>query len=170
MTKNKCALTMLAAALMLTPLVRAQSSWSTVGSTCQPGSDSIGRFTYGTGGTTFQFAPGETGTIRARCQVNNPLDKGNPVWKTLGAGYVDPDAEGGDSQVLVKLLECDKKTGETVTIALFNSNTRKIGIPTFQTASIHNALDFTRAAYVVTIEVTRSDDVFNPGVFYASLN
>ena len=48
----------LLAAVALLPVAQAQT-WSTVASTCEPGSDSIGRYAYSNG--TFEFAGTETG-------------------------------------------------------------------------------------------------------------
>jgi len=169
MNKNYVLLATLAVALMFSPLARAQS-WSTIGSTCQPGTDSIGLYTYGNGGTTFQFEPGDTGTISARCQVNNPLDKGQPTWTTLGAGYVDPDGEGGDYEVQVRLLEASRSTGNSAIIATYDSDQHAVSGPTFKTAPINHVFNFAKFAYFVTIVVRRDDDNANPGVFYASLN
>jgi|ERR1051326_896373 hypothetical protein len=169
MTNKYAFLALLAAALVLTPLGRAQS-WSTIGSTCQPGTDSLGLYTYGNGGTTFQFAPGETGTISARCQVNNPMDKGAPSWTNLGAGYVDPDGEGGDYEVQVRLVEANRATGNSTIVATYDSNTHGINVPTFKTTTFSHAFNFAKFAYYVTIVVRRSDDAGNPGVWYASLN
>jgi hypothetical protein len=101
-------LTMLTCALLLSPMLRAQT-WSTVASSCQPGSDSVGLYAYSD--ATFEFASGVTGTIRTRCQVNNPLDKGVPKWDTLTGGLV-VGLTGGD-YVQITLNRASKSDGST---------------------------------------------------------
>lgn len=167
MTKNKLAFfTMLAAALLSLPVAQAQS-WSTVGSTCQPGSDSIGLFAYSNG--TYEFAPGETGKIATRCQVNNPLDTGVPAWKSLTAGFRDPDGRGGDYEVQVSLERVAKSTGLHGIIVTLDSNSYTNTGATSKTVTFSHAFDFTNFSYYVLLNVSRTDSSAAPGVWFASL-
>jgi len=169
MTKYTCAFfTMLAGVLLLAPAVRAQS-WSTAGSTCQPSSDNTFNEAYSFNAATFQFASGWTGTIRARCPVNNPLDMGVPTWKTLGAGYNDPDGTGLNYEVQVQLVKVARSTGVYTTIATFDSNSYGAGSQ-YHTKPFSETFDFTKNAYWVTIIVSRSDENNSPGVWFASLS
>jgi len=167
MTKTKCAfLKMVAGTLLLSPLAQAQN-WSTIGSTCQPGSDSIGLYSYSNG--TFQFASGETGKISARCQVNNPLDTGVPAWNTLTAGFVDPDAHASDYEVQVHLERVAKSTGTHTVIVTLDSNSYNNTGPTSKSITFTHTFDFTNYSYYVGLVVLRGDTSFNPGVWFASL-
>ncbi|HTQ53162.1 MAG TPA: hypothetical protein VMI94_01810 [Bryobacteraceae bacterium] len=167
MTKNKCALFMIVAGAMLaSPAVQAQT-WSTIGSSCQPGSASIGLYSYSD--ATFQFASGETGQISTRCQVNDPLDSGVPAWKTLTVGYVDPDGTQGNYEVQAKLLRVAKGTGVETTIVIFDSDAHTQKVATSKSVTFTHTFDFTNYSYFVSLVVNRGDSSANPGVWFASL-
>lgn len=167
MTKNKLAfLTMLAGAMLSLPVAQAQT-WSSVASTCEPGSDSIGFYAYSNG--TFEFASGETGKIATRCALNNPLDSGVPAWKTLTAGFVDPDARDGDYEVQVSLERVAKGTGVHTIIVTLDSNSYNVSVATSQHVSFTHTFDFTNYAYYVLMNVSRNDSNKAPGVWFASL-
>ena len=156
----------LQACLVLPSGVRAQT-WSTIGSSCEPGSDSIGLYSYD--GGTFQFASGATGRIRARCQVNNPLDSGVPQWDTLTVGYVDPDNLIPGYEVKVELARAYKWDGSYTTLATFDSNAFTDSGPTSNHITFTHTFDFSNYAYYVTLVVNRPDSNGNPGVWFASL-
>lgn len=167
MTKNKLAfLTMFAAALLSLPLAQAQT-WSTVASTCQPGSDSIGFFAYSNG--TFEFADGYTGKIATRCAVNNPLDTGVPPWKTLTVGYQDQDGIGGDYEVQGSLERVAKGSGVHTIIATFDSDSSNTKTATSGFVTFTHTFNFTNYAYYVLLSVSRNDSNAAPAVWFASL-
>ena len=169
MMKNKYAiLTMLAAGLALTPLAGAQR-WSTLGSTCQPGSDSLFYYSNGSSGSAFEFYPGIVGTIKARCQVYNPLDKGVPTWNTLGAGFIDGDGHGGNAEVQVRLVRSYKGSGKANIIATLDSDSYTTDKPTFKTVPFTHTFDFVNYDYFVTIELNRTDDTIDVGVWNATI-
>ena len=167
MMKNKYAiLTMLAAALLSLPMAQAQT-WSTVASTCQPGSDSIGLYQYSNG--AFLFAPGETGKIATRCQVNNPLDKGVPSWNTLTAGFQDPDGHDGDYEVQAILERVNKSTGVHTIIVTLDSDQFASTQRMSQKVPFSHNFNFTDYAYYVLLNVSRNDSNLTPSVWFASL-
>ena len=167
MTKNKCvAFATLLGALVLSPAVRAQS-WSTIGTSCSPGVDSIGLYNYSN--ATFEFASGETGTIRTRCQVNNPLDTGVPKWSTLTAGFVDPDGTHGEYEVQAQLVRVNRSTGTTGIIKTLDSDSYPATGPVSRSVSFTHTFDFTNYAYYVTLTVSRDSTSLSPWVWYASL-
>jgi hypothetical protein len=167
MTKNKLAfLTMLTGALLSLPVAQAQT-WSTVASTCEPGSNSIGLYAYSNG--SYEFASGETGTISTRCQLNNPLDTGVPAWKTLTAGFQDPDGRGGDYEVQVSLERVAKGTGIHTIIVTLDSNSYTTTGATSKSISFTHTFDFTDYAYYVLLNVSRDDSDASPSVWFASL-
>jgi len=167
MTKNKLAfLTVLAGALLSLPLAHAQT-WSTIASSCSPGSDSIGRYAYSNG--TFEFEGTETGMISTRCQVNNPLDSGVPKWTTLTMGYQDPDGLGGDYEVQALLERVNKTTGVHQIIVTLDSNAFQTQVATSKTKTFGHTFDFTNYAYYVGLRVSRNDAVWIPAVWFASL-
>jgi len=164
MTRNRCIFfTMLAGVLLLSPAVRAQG-WSAVASACEPGSDSIGRYVFNE--ASFEFADGVTGTIRTRCQVNNPLDKGLPGWWVLSAGLIT--GQSGGAYVKATLNRVSKGDGSIQTIAtLYQDNAPN---PFNYSTYFTHTFDFTNFAYYVTLEVGRAVDDELPRVYCASLN
>lgn len=157
---------MLGAALMMLPLAQAQT-WSTVASSCEPGSDSIGLYVYSNG--SFEFASGETGKIATRCQVNNPLDTGVPPWKTLTVGYQDPDGRDGDYEVQGSLERVARSTGVHGIIATLDSNAFVTTAKTSKSVTFNHTFNFTDYAYYVLLNVSRNDSSFLPSVWFASL-
>jgi hypothetical protein len=167
MTKNKLAfLTMLAGAVLSLQVAQAQT-WSTVASTCEPGSDSIGFYVYSNG--SYEFASGETGKIATRCQLNNPLDSGVPSWKTLTGGFQDPDGRGGDYEVQVSLERVGKSSGIHTVLVTLDSNSYSTTGPTSKSITFSHTFDFTNYAYYVLLNVSRNDSNASPSVWYASL-
>jgi len=168
MTKNKLAfLTVLAGSLLALPMAHAQT-WSTIASSCSPGSDSIGRYAYSNG--IFEFADSDTGMISTRCQVNNPLDSGVPKWTTLTMGYQDPDGTFTDYEVQVFLERVRKTTGIHAVVAALDSNNHSNTGPNTAKTTFSHTFDFTNYVYYVGIRVNRNDAAANPTVWFASLN
>ncbi|HKF04922.1 MAG TPA: hypothetical protein VKB49_21570 [Candidatus Sulfotelmatobacter sp.] len=168
MTKNKLAfLTVLAGALLSLPMAHAQT-WSTIATSCSPGSDSIGRYAYSNG--TFEFSGSNTGMISTRCQINNPLQSGVPKWNTLSMGYQDPDTTFTDYEVQVFLERVRKTTGAHQVIASVDSNQYSISGPNIGKTPFNHTFNFTDYVYYVGIRVNRNDSVANPTVWFASLN
>jgi hypothetical protein len=167
MTKNLCAFfTMLAGALLLSPAVQAQT-WSTVGSSCSPGVDSIGLYYYNV--ATFEFADGATGQIKTRCQINNPLDKGVPKWTTLSAGFVDPDGLGGNYEVQVELVRVTKATGAYTVILTLDSDQYTTELPQLKSIPLNYTFNFNEYSYYLSLNLSRGDTNHNPGVWFAQL-
>lgn len=158
--------TIFAGGLFLSPSIQAQT-WSTIGTSCSPGVDSIGLYTYSN--ATFEFEAGETGTIRTRCQINNPLDSGVPSWKTLSFGYVDPDGNRTDYEVQAQLTRVNRSTGVTAAIATIDSNSFGSSGPVWEHVPISHTFNFTSYSYYMTLTVSRADTNGNPGIWYASL-
>jgi hypothetical protein len=167
MTKNKLAfLTMLAGALLSLPVAQAQT-WSSVASTCEPGSDSIGLYAYSNG--SFEFASGETGKIATRCALTNPMDTGVPAWKTLTAGFQDPDGHDGDYEIQVSLERVNKSTGVHTIIVTLDSNSYTGTGAQSQHIAFTHTFNFTTYAYYVLMSVSRNDSNATPSVWFASL-
>jgi hypothetical protein len=168
MTKSKFALmTVLFGGFLVTPTAGWAQTWSTAGSVCQPGSDSVGLYSYNVG--IFQFAAGSTGEIRTRCTITNPLDSGVPSWKTMTVGYVDPDGLGTDYQVDVELERTNKSTGVTTVVKTFDSSSFSSTGRTSHSIAFTHTFDFTNYAYFVSLDVIRGDTAGNPGVWYVQL-
>src|SRR5580692_1859059 len=110
--------TMIFGGLILASTAAQAQSWSSAASVCQPGSDSIG--SYGFNVAMFEFSGSNTGTIKTRCAVTNPLDSGTPNWKTLVVGYQDPDGTGVNYQVNAQLNRVSKSTGTSYIIKVFD--------------------------------------------------
>src|SRR5277367_5355751 len=152
--------TMLLGGLMLaSPAAQAQI-WSSAASVCQPGSDSVGFYAFNV--ATFEFAGSDTGTIRTRCAVTNPLDSGTPNWKTLVVGYQDPDGTGVNYQVNAELNRLSKTTGTAYLIKVFDSSAFAITTAASRSISFNHTFDFVNFAYFVTLSVTRADASKNP--------
>jgi len=167
MTKNKLAfLTMLAGAVLSLPVAQAQT-WSSVASTCEPGSDSIGLYAYSNG--SFLFASGETGKIATRCALTNPMDTGVPAWKTLTAGFQDQDGIHGDYEVQVSLEKVNKSTGVHTIIVTLDSNAYNGTGAQSQHVPVTETFNFTKYAYYVLMSVSRNDSNEAPSVWFASL-
>lgn len=167
MRKNKLAfLTMLAGAVLSLPVAQAQT-WSSVASTCEPGSDSIGFYAYSNG--SLEFASFATGKVATRCPLTNPLDTGVPSWKTLTAGFQDPDGRGGDYEVQVSLERVAKGTGVHTIIVTLDSNSFTATGPTSKSVTFTHTFDFTNFAYYVLMNVSRADTAAVPSVWFASL-
>jgi hypothetical protein len=167
MTKNKLMfLTLIAGALLSLQVAQAQT-WSTAGSTCEPGSDSLGLYVYSNG--SFEFATGETGQISTRCLVNNPLDAGAVKWTTLTMGYQDPDGRGGDYEVQASLQRVHKASGAHDVIVTIDSDSYTTTSATSKSVTFTHTFDFTNYSYWVALRVNRNDSVFSPSVWFASL-
>ena len=153
----------------LLPLQVAQAqTWSTAGSTCEPGSDSIGFYQYSN--ASFEFADwGATGQISTRCLVNNPLDSGAVKWKTLTMGYQDPDGRGGDYEVQASLQRVHKASGAHDVIVTIDSDSYTTTAATSKSITFTHTFDFVNYAYWVALRVNRNDSAFSPSVWFASL-
>lgn len=158
--------TMLFAGLMLAAAAQAQT-WSSAASTCQPGVDSAGLYTFNV--AIFEFSGSNTGTIKTRCAVNNPLDSGVPSWKTLTVGYQDPDGTGVNYQVNAQLNRVLKSTGVSYIIKVFDSSSFAVNTAASRSVSFTHTFDFTNFAYFVTLSVTRADANQSPAVWYVQL-
>ena len=101
------------------------------GQSCQPGSDSIGLYTFDTAG--YKFSGSNTGTIKVRCAVPNPKDSGVPSWSTLTVGYTDPDGTGIHYQVNAQLVRVSKSANTSFIIKTFDSS-----------SFLHHHADFTQ--------------------------
>ncbi len=167
MSKHMCAFMTAIFAFLLSSTVVSAQTWSSAGSVCQPGSDSVGLYAYNVG--IFEFASGSIGTIKTRCTITNPLDSGVPGWKTLTVGYADPDGLGTDYQVDVELARTSKTTGVTTIIKTFDSSSFSNTGPTSHNVSFTHTFDFNNYAYFVSLNVTRGDTAQNPRVWYAQL-
>jgi hypothetical protein len=169
MTTNllRVTLGMLAGGLMLMTPSASASTWSTAASVCEPGSDSIGLYTYNV--AQFMFSGTNTGTIKTRCTVTNPLDSGVPAWTTLTVGYLDPDGTGINYQVNAQLNRVNKATGVSFTIKTFDSSSFSTTTATSHSVTFTHTFDFTNFAYFVTLSVIRVDANQSPAVWYAQL-
>lgn len=160
-------MTMLAGGLLLASTgVRAQT-WSSAASVCQPGSDSVGLYSFSS--ATFQFGGSNTGQIRTRCAVVNPLDTGDPKWTTLSMGYVDPDGTGIDYQVDAQLARVNKQTGAAAIIKTLDSSSFSSTGPAIHSITFTHTFDFSNYAYYISLTLTRGDTAQNPGVWYVQL-
>jgi len=150
------------------------SRWTAVASTCMIGADQVGDngiYTYSSG-SALTFASGETGEIKARCNVTNPMDSGNPTWNTLTVGYQDPDGHLTTYQVSVTLYRVNKSTGAIDTVGnVFNSNNFGAIGPKANSVTLNNpTFDFADYSYWVTLDLVRNDSASNPSVWFVSLN
>src|ERR1700722_4697942 len=159
--------TMLLGGLFLASTGAQAQSWSTAASVCEPGIDSAGLFTFN--GGTFEFGGSNTGVIRTRGAVTNPLDSGVPSWTTLVVGYQDQDGTGLDYQVNAQLNRVSKSTGTAFVIKVFDSSAFATTTPTSHNVTFTHTFDFTNYAYYITLTVTRADANQNPGVWFVQL-
>ncbi len=159
--------TMLLGGLMLASTAAQAQIWSSAASVCQPGSDSIGSYAFNV--ATFEFAGSDTGTIKTRCSVTNPLDSGTPTWKTLVVGYQDPDGTGVDYQVDATLTRVSKTTGTSYIIKVFDSSSFAVTTAASRSVTFTHTFDFVNYAYFVTLSVTRADANQNPAVWFVEL-
>ena len=159
--------TMLLGGLMLASTAAQAQSWSSAASVCQPGSDSIGSYAFNV--AKFEFSGSDTGTIRTRCAVTNPLDSGTPNWKTLVVGYQDPDGTGTDYQVDAQLNRVSKATGTSYVIKVFDSSSFAVTTAASRSVPFTHTFDFVNYAYFVTLSVTRADANQNPAVWFVQL-
>ena len=159
--------TMLFGGLMLVSTAAQAQTWSSAASVCQPGIDSVGLYTYNV--AIFEFSGSNTGVIKTRCSVTNPLDSGTPSWKTLVVGYQDPDGTGVNYQVNAELNRVSKSTGTSYVIKVFDSSSFPITTATARSVSFTHTFDFANFAYFVTLSVTRGDANQNPAVWFAKL-
>jgi hypothetical protein len=159
--------TMLLGGLMLASTAAQAQSWSSAASVCQPGSDSIGSYAFNV--AKFEFSGSDTGTIRTRCAVTNPLDSGTPNWKTLVVGYQDPDGTGLNYQVDAQLDRVSKTTGTSYVIKVFDSSSFAVTTAASRSVPFTHTFDFVNYAYFVTLSVTRADANQNPAVWFVEL-
>lgn len=159
--------TILAGSLMLASTGLRAQTWEAAASTCQPGSDSVGLYTFDS--ATFEFSGTNTGQIKTRCTIVNPLDSGTPNWTTLSMGYVDPDATGVDYQVDAQLARVNKSTGVAGVIKTLDSSSFGSSGPVTHSVTFTHTFDFVNYAYYITLSVTRGDTAGNPGVWFVQL-
>jgi hypothetical protein len=159
--------TMIFGGLILASTAAQAQSWSSAASVCQPGSDSIGFYAFNV--ATFEFSGSDTGTIKTRCAVTNPLDSGTPSWTTLVVGYQDPDGTGLNYQVDASLERVSKSTGTSYVLKVFDSSAFAVTTAASRNVSFTHTFDFVNYAYFVTLSVTRADANQNPAVWFVQL-
>jgi hypothetical protein len=159
--------TMIFGGLILASTAAQAQSWSSAASVCQPGSDSIGFYAFNV--ATFEFSGSDTGTIKTRCAVTNPLDSGTPSWTTLVVGYQDPDGTGLNYQVDASLERVSKSTGTSYVLKVFDSSAFAVTTAAARSVSFTHTFDFVNYAYFVTLSVTRADANQNPAVWFVQL-
>jgi hypothetical protein len=159
--------TMIFGGLILASTAAQAQSWSSAASVCQPGSDSIGFYAFNV--ATFEFSGSNTGTIKTRCAVTNPLDSGTPSWTTLVVGYQDPDGTGLNYQVDASLERVSKSTGTSYVLKVFDSSAFAVTTAASRNVSFTHTFDFVNYAYFVTLSVTRADANQNPAVWFVEL-
>jgi hypothetical protein len=159
--------TMIFGGLILASTAAQAQSWSSAASVCQPGSDSIGFYAFNV--ATFEFSGSDTGTIKTRCAVTNPLDSGTPSWTTLVVGYQDPDGTGLNYQVDASLERVSKSTGTSYVLKVFDSSAFAVTTAASRNVSFTHTFDFVNYAYFVTLSVTRADANQNPAVWFVEL-
>jgi hypothetical protein len=159
--------TMIFGGLILASTAAQAQSWSSAASVCQPGSDSIGFYAFNV--ATFEFSGSNTGTIKTRCAVTNPLDSGTPSWTTLVVGYQDPDGTGLNYQVDASLERVSKSTGTSYVLKVFDSSAFAVTTAASRNVSFTHTFDFVNYAYFVTLSVTRADANQNPAVWFVQL-
>jgi len=148
------------------------SRWTATASTCAIGVDQVGDsgiYTI-TGGSALTFSGSNTGEIKARCNVTNPLDSGVPTWSTLTVGYQDPDGELTTYQVHVTLYRVKKGTGDYEKVKTFDSNKFGDINPKSNYVTFSHTFDFTSYSYWVTLDLVRNDSASNPSVWFVELN
>jgi hypothetical protein len=166
-TTNRIALGMLLGSLFLISHTASAATWSTSGSVCEPGVDSSGLFTFND--AKFLFAGTNTGEIKARCHVTNPMDSGVPAWNTMVVGYQDPDGTGINYQVTAQLVRVDKSSGVSTIVKTFSSNSFVSTGATSHNVSFTHTFDFDNNAYYVTLTLDRVDSSNNPAVWFVQL-
>ena len=151
-------------------------AWTQTASACSPDDAAISKYALFNADFSFNsFRVSDTGKngapipIVVRCNVLNPLDKGNPVWNSMYVGYQDPDGTGLKYEVFVRLKRLSRTTGGVSTIATFssdsiNNSARSEGLVTFS----HN-FDFVKNEYFVEIAIARTDTLANPVVYMVRL-
>ena len=166
-TKKKIALGILLGSVFLMSHTASAATWSSSGSVCEPGVDGAGLYTFS--GAKFLFSGSNTGEVRTRCQVSNPMDSGVPPWNTMVVGYQDPDGTGINYQVTAQLVRVDKSTGVSTFIKTFSSNSFVGTGATSHSASFTHTFDFDNNAYFVTLTLDRVDSTNNPAVWFVQL-
>jgi hypothetical protein len=166
-TKKKFALGILLGSLFLMSHTALAATWSTSGSVCEPGVESAGLYTLS--GAKFLFSGTNTGEIKARCQVTNPMDSGVPPWSTMVVGYQDPDGTGINYQVTAQLIRVDKSSGASTIIKTFSSNSFVGTGATSHNVSFTHTFDFDSNAYYVTLTLDRVDSSNNPAFWFVQL-
>jgi len=165
---------MLLGCFMLVGQRASASRWTAVASTCAIGVDQVGDAgIYAiTGGSAITFSDSNTGEIKTRCNVTNPLDSGVPTWNTLTVGYQDPDGSSPSLtyQVTVTLYRVGKSTGNYSTVAIFDSGSFADKVATSHSVTFSHTFDFTNYAYWVTLDLVRNDSTKNPSVWFVGLN
>lgn len=146
---------------------QAQSIWTHAASACAVDETSAAKYAVGTTGA-FYFASGQTGTIVARCNVTNPRDDGDdPLWNYLEVAYRDPDGAAAGSQVIASLYRLNPTTGGWTRLVTFDSNAfaatgYNVAGTAFPNGFFDSDFDFDAYAYLVEIQVRRSDTANNP--------
>ena len=163
-------LTVLATMLLggLTPGSTAAQAqiWSSAASVCQPGSDSIGSYAFNV--ATFEFAGSDTGTIKTRCSVTNPLDSahrpGRRWWWAIRIPMVPESITRWTRRYSVS-----KTTGTSYIIKVFDSSSFAVTTAASRSVTFTHTFDFVNYAYFVTLSVTRADANQNPAVWFVEL-
>jgi hypothetical protein len=166
-TQLKTVMGMLLGSLFLISHSASAATWSSAGSVCEPGVESAGLYTFN--GAKFLFSGTNTGEIKSRCAVINPMDSGVPAWNTMVVGYQDPDGTGIDYQVVAQLVRVDKSTGVGTIIKTFSSNSFTSTGATSHSVTFTHTFDFDSNAYYVTLTLDRVDSSNNPAFWFVQL-
>src|SRR5262245_11882863 len=95
-----------------------------------------------TSGGVLALSASAYGTIRARCNVTNPLDAPGLAWGFFDMTYLDPDGMGATYQVTATLYRVPNATALPVVVTVLDSNTVAVtGVNTL-TAAFAHAFDF----------------------------
>jgi len=96
------------------------------------------------------------GTVRARCNVTNPMDDGqSPNWGVLDVVYTDPPPAASNERITAVLWRIDNDGGVGLPIAVFNSDSfPQAAAAQMQSVEFSHVFDFSEAAYFVEITLT----------------
>ena len=150
-------------------------AWTQAASSCVIDEAAASQSTYAFSNADLTYRPGMMSQVSggayqplvARCNVLNPLDKGNPAWNRLVVGYLDSNGAGSIS---VKLKRLARSTGVVSTIVTW-TDPPSSGLFTRleDYRDFRHTFNFLANSYYVEISVLRHDNDGNPGVFMIRL-
>lgn len=155
--------------LLLLSGTSVAQTWTAVATDCLVDEDDVIYYEVDGAILSFQATFAQHSNITVRCNVTNPLDSGNPAWSALRVGYLDPDGTGSKSRVNAVLKQVDPDTGDTTTLATFNSDDFSDSGPTYNEATFGHSFDFERYAYYIYLQLTHDHLAAEPKVWYAEL-